>query len=253
VSYDAAGRPLEQRNFNGTVTTRAYVPERGVLDTIVTTHPTIGIIQSLQYGYGPDVPLVTSVSSPDATDNWTYHYDDGYRLVESTRVSGPAESQSFQYDVLGRLTYNSQVGGYTYPSAGEPRPHAPTVAGGAAYVYSANGNLVSGGGQSPAWDAEDRIAAIGTTHFSYDAFGERLTKTSSLGTSLYPFGEDYEVTNGVVTKYFSVEGLGVVAKRVSGGPAPGTYWIHTDRLGSVHRVTDALGARILDRSYRAYG
>ena len=35
VTYDAAGRPLVQTNANGTVTTRTYVPQRGVLDTLV--------------------------------------------------------------------------------------------------------------------------------------------------------------------------------------------------------------------------
>ena len=75
-----------------------------------------------------------------------------------------------------------------------------------------------GGGRAPEWDAENRIAAIGRTRFEYDAFGERVLKTSPQGTSLYPFGDDYEITNGVVTKYFSVEGLGVIAKPVTGGP-----------------------------------
>jgi YD repeat-containing protein len=84
-------------------------------------------------------------------------------------------------------------------------------------VYDANGNLTSGGGRMPVWDAENRITQIGTTQFTYDSFGERLKKTSAGGTSLYPLGDDYEVTNGVVTKYVSVDGLGVIAKRVGSG------------------------------------
>jgi hypothetical protein len=57
-------------------------------------------------------------------------------------------------------------------------------------------------------------------------------------TRVYPLGDDYEIAGGVVTKYLSLPGLGVVAKRVGGA----AYWLHTDRLGSVQVVSDAAGA-----------
>jgi RHS repeat-associated protein len=56
-----------------------------------------------------------------------------------------------------------------------------------------------------------------------------------------------------VTKYISIEGLGVVAKRVTGGPAPGTYWFLSDRLGSLQGVLDAAGTPVSRRTYRPYG
>jgi RHS repeat-associated protein len=75
----------------------------------------------------------------------------------------------------------------------------------------------------------------------------------SAGTSLYPFGDDYEVTNGQVTKYVSVEGLGVIAKRVGSGTGAVTYWLHTDRLGSIQAVTDGTAQVVFRRTYRPYG
>jgi RHS repeat-associated protein len=92
-----------------------------------------------------------------------------------------------------------------------------------------------------------------TTSFLYDGFGERLKKTGAAGTSLYPFGDDYEITNGQVTKYVSVEGLGVVAKRVTSGGTTQTFWLHTDRLGSIQATTDTTGQNIFRRTYRPYG
>ena len=57
----------------------------------------------------------------------------------------------------------------------------------------------------------------------------------------------------MTTKYISIEGLGVVAKKVTGGPSPGTYWIHTDRLGSIDAVTKQGGLIVFQRTYRPYG
>ena len=79
--------------------------------------------------------------------------------------------------------------------------------------------------------------------------GERLKKTSPGSASLYPFGDDYEVTNGVITKYINVDGLGVVAKRVGAQ----TFWVHVDRAGSIQVITDATGTDIQHRTYRPYG
>jgi RHS repeat-associated protein len=251
VTYDAAGRPLVQTNANGTATTRQYNEQRGVLESLVTTGPG-GTIQSLTYGYDPHLPLATSLQSPRTGESWTWGYDDGYRLTTATNPSSPADSQTFEYDSLGRITYNSRVGTYTYPLDGQPRPHAPTAAGGVSYQYDAVGNLYSGGGRTLTWDAENRIRTVGATEFTYDTFGERLKKKTGSNTSLYPFGDDYEITNAVTTRYVSVDGLGVIAKRVTGGSQAGLFWLHTDRLGSIQAVTDATGEK-LHRDYRPYG
>jgi hypothetical protein len=36
--------------------------------------------------------------------------------------------KSFAYNAIGNLTAKSDVGTYTYPAAGQPRPHAVTSA-----------------------------------------------------------------------------------------------------------------------------
>ncbi len=248
--YDATGRPTERMNANQTVTTWTYTPERRFLSRIRTTQ---GATTIQDLGYTPDaVGIVQQVTSPVAGEGWTYGYDDLYRLTTATNTTDPVATQSFQYDAIGRITYNSRVGTYTYPSVGQSRPYAPLTVNGGSLTYDSNGNLTSGQGRTPIWDAENRITQIGGTQFTYDGFGERLKKVSSQGTSLYPFGDDYEVANGQVTKYVSVSGLGVVAKRVGAGTGAQTFWLHADHLGSIQAVTDTT-AVAFRRTYRPYG
>jgi RHS repeat-associated protein len=251
VTYDASGRPLVQTNVNGTVTTRSYSAQRGFLTRIGTTAGA-ATIQSLAYAVDP-TGMLEGVTSPFPDESWSYDYDDLYRLTQATNTGNPAESQSWQYDAIGRITYNSRIGAYTYPGAGLPRPHAPLTAGVNSYSYDLNGNLLTGGGRTLVWNPDNlptQVTAGQTTvDFTYGGLGDRLKKTSGSGTSLYPMGDDYEVTGGVVTKYVSAQGLGVVAKRTGGA----TFWLHADRLGSVQAVTDAAGQLVQRRTYRPYG
>ena len=256
ISYDAVGRPLTQSNANATNTTWSYEAERQFLSGIQTTSPQ-GTIQDLHYLQYTDAGLLQHLTSPIAGEGWTYDYDDLNHLTTATNLTSSSDSQTWTYDAADRITYNSRVGSYTYPVTGQPRPHAPDTINGAQMAYDLNGNLWSGSGRTLVWDANNRItqatAGTVTTTFTYDGGGERLKKTSSQGTSLYPFGDDYEITNGIITKYVSVAGLGVVAKRVGAGAGAVTYWLHSDRLGSIQAVTNSAGTAVYRRTYRPYG
>jgi hypothetical protein len=52
-------------------------------------------------------------------------------------VSPPGYDEWYTYDAIGNLTSKAGVS-YVYPSAGSPRPHAPTSVGGQPYTYDAN-------------------------------------------------------------------------------------------------------------------
>lgn len=186
------------------------------------------------------------MTSPFQNEGWSYAYDDLHRLTSATSLSTPAESQTWSLDTIGRITYNSRVGSYAYSPS---RPHAPAAVAGNPYTYDANGNLTSGGGRTPQWNVYNKPTEISGAQFFHDGLGERVKKTSALGTSLYPMGDDYEITNGVVTKYITVPGLGVVAKRRGSE----TFWMHTDRLGSIQAITDDHGAPVWRKTYRPYG
>ncbi len=263
ITYDAAGRPLQKTNAGGNnaVTNWTYHPQRGFLTGIGTTS-SAGTLQNLSYGYDAaglvqnSTQQLANTSGGLTTQSWTYGYDSFDHLTSANDANTPANSQTWNYDEIGRIKTNTSTSvlTYTYPLDGSPtRPHAPETVNGATRTYDANGHLTSATGQTLIWDGENRLSQAvvsgTTTNFAYDSVGERIAKASGTDVSIYPFGDDYEIRNGTVTKYISVEGLGVVAKRVG----TTNFWLHTDRLGSIQVVTNSSGSPQLGRTYRPYG
>lgn len=259
VTYDAAGRPLVQQNVNGTTTTRSYSPTRGFLQSISTVGPpNVGTIQNLAYDIDPS-GMALSVTSNVPSETSAYGYDGFHRLLSEGPGAGTPGNANFQYDALGRMTYNSRVGYYTYPGSGQLHPHAPLAVAGNSYSYDLNGNLESGNSRSIVWNADNRVASVAlpslpATQFEYGGDGSRIKKTFGTTTVLYPLGDDYEVTvGGSPVKYIQVPGLGTIAKRIWQGSGIQTFWLHADRLSSLHATTDASGNQVLRRTYSAYG
>jgi RHS repeat-associated protein len=261
VTYNATGKPLVQVNANGTQTTRTYMPERGVITQLQSTSGG-STLQSLQYMY--EAAMIMEVSSTFPNESWTYTYDDLHRLKTASNVSNPGENQSWDYDHIGRITFNSRVGTYAYPAVGQPRPHGPTAAGSTNYAYDANGSRCAegsstcgSGSRTLSWDANNRLSQVtagsSTTTFVYDAGGDLIKKTNGSSVSRYPVG-DYEVTDNVITKYINAGALGRIAKRVTSGAVTSNYWLHADIQGSIQAVTTATPVTTaLRRTYRPAG
>jgi RHS repeat-associated protein len=252
-SHDARGRIVTQSNMNGSATTRAYGLGHGRVDRIHTTGGCSSgecaeAIQDLRY-VRDESGQVETVSSPFPSESWSYTYDGLHRLTDAGNTTDASLDQTWTYDVIDRVTTDSWVGAYTYPPPLAPRPRAPMSVGGATYTYDANGNLAADGIRTLEWTSENRLRAADGTAYTYDAMGDRLTATTATEAHIYPFGDDYEIRNGVVTKYVGVPSLGVIAKRTQGQ----TYWLHIDQAGSIQAVSDSSGAVVQRRTYRPFG
>ncbi len=241
ATYDALGRATSTRFANGVTATNTYSPERGWLERIrAVTGSTVH--QDLAYTYYAD-GMVRAVRSMKAMESWGYVYDDLNRLLHAKNFGSQRLNQSFAYDAIGNITYNSQIGKYRYSAAGKPRPHAVRSAGLRKYKYNAAGQMTSRNGTLLQWNGDGKPSSIGNVAFTYDGLGTRLKKTSGGQTTTY-VGSDYEIaSDGTVTKY------------LLGGKQVGTefFILHRDHLGSVRAVTDTAGAEVRSQQHTPFG
>lgn len=250
AQYNADGRPLKIVFANGVTTQYGYYPNLA-LKTISTRNAANAVLQALEYSRdGAD--RISAVVGSRPGESWTYTYDSLDRLLAATNASDATLSQSFSYSPSGNILTNSKLpGAYAYPvpGAGVIRPHAMTQVAGAAVGYDANGNILSRNTGSYAWDDANRLQRMsaGGATFSYDAFDQRVKKTSVAGTSFYPT-PDVRVRNGVVAKNIVFGGM-LIAKRQSGA----TTWLHGDHQGSINVSTNASGLEIKRLTRRPYG
>jgi RHS repeat-associated protein len=224
------GPTAGQEILSGEVT---FNPRRGVLTSV---H------QNLVYTYYPD-GMIQTVTSPHSMESWSYAYDDLNRLLSGTNVDTPSLTQSFTYNEIGNITYNSQIGTYTYPNPATARPHAVSTAGARSHQYDAIGQMTSRNGTVIQWNGDGKPSSIGNVGFTYDGVGERLKKVSGGQTTRY-IGGDYEIApDGTVTKYL-----------VGGKQVGTTFFIHhRDHLGSIQVVTDSLGSEVRRQKHKPFG
>ena len=109
MSYDAEGNLTGVEYSNQTKATFRYDPERQWLKRSTLSKGNKMLYQAGYDGYFANGLIQITHSSTNEM-NLTFSYDDLNRL---TGVSGDL-SQTFQYDVLGNMIYNSQVGTYAY-------------------------------------------------------------------------------------------------------------------------------------------
>ena len=107
-------------------------------------------------------------------------------------------STTYTRDALGRIASKTEtIGGiahtfaYTYDLAGrlvEVRQDGVVTA---SYTYDANGNRLSrtdgGGTVNATYDAQDRLDQFGTTTYVHTANGERQSKTAAGQTTTYQY------------------------------------------------------------------
>jgi RHS repeat-associated protein len=172
---------------------------------------------------------------------------------------------AIHYSISGNMTWARFYGTYSYPAPGSARPHAVTsIQNLGNFLYSPNGNMVSGWGRTLDWDGENRpwriVAADGRkVYFNYWPDGSRVRKSIEAangnweGQAIY-LGPELEwsfrpeLNAYALTKHVIPE-----AKRVGWGSGATTYFHHRDHLKSVRLVTNSSGAVQKRSTFKAFG
>jgi RHS repeat-associated protein len=248
-SYNALGQAGLLTYANGDNTVYLFDPYTKRPFSITTNSQAQGGLQNLTYAYDNvgNIRTITDLMNATSTQNFQYDELNRIRQAQSTAYS----ILSYSFDAIGNMTYNSQVGSYSYPPPGYARPHAVTQAGANSYSYDGNGNMTGRNGATLTYDYDNRLSGLvnggTTTTFVYDSAGGRVKKTSSSITTLY-IGNLYECTSGVCTKHIFAGGSRIVSKKPTA-----TYYYHTDHLGSSSVVTDASGYNVEEIYYYPFG
>ena len=159
---------------------------------------------------------------------------------------------------------------YSYPAAGQPKPHAvskvtTTAPDGTAQVeefgYDAAGNTANRRKgtteQTLTWDPEGEISSVTkggvTTSFLYDAAGHRLIRHDPSGTTLY-LGETelHLAPGGTVTgtRYYSFAGRTIAVRTSTGNQL---NWLALDHHGTPEIAIDAVSQEVKRRRHTPYG
>jgi RHS repeat-associated protein len=180
----------------------------------------------------------------------SYTYDALYRLTSETIIGSSDSTKNgsvgYQYDPVGnRLQRTSTLAAVppaSYSFDANDRLMSDT--------YDLNGSTVASGGDTYAYDFENRLTSSngGSVTIVYDGDGNRVAKTASGVTTQYLVDDRNltgyvleELSGGAVQRVYTY-GL----NRISQSQASGTSFYGYDGHGSVRLLTDATGV-VTDR------
>ena len=256
--YDENGRNTQFTLGNGLRTTKIYNDITENLQSIVTGSETSpNSTQDLSFTFSPLGNLQQrSDNILDRTE--TFEFDELNRLTKSTILG--IDTLSVTYDLLGNITFKSDVGNYVYGENGAG-PHVLTSIDHAQVpncIYNLQQNV-----EFTSYNYASSISNLSTrVEIDYSVGRDRkqlrtyqdgsLTTTKTYAGQSY---EEVEAVDGTSTQicYLKI-GSGVFAyvSKKESEPQKTTY-IHTDHLGSVNVLTDENGLFLERHSFDAWG
>lgn len=249
IQYDARGQKTLVTYANSLTTTSTFDPNRFWIATRVTSSNQ----QNLTYVHDP-VGNITSIADTLFTASRTFTYDDLNRLLTASGTFGSGQSQqncTYGYNAIGNIVNKCGVT-YSYNDAMHPSA-VTSISSGKSYTYDANGNMLTRGVQTIAWDIDNRVTSVsiaggGSTSMEYDFTGMRVKKNALGGITLYPF-KGFEIDpSGTITKFIKIGNESFASKK-----GANKYFYHNDHLGGVNVITDISGTRVQLNEYEPWG
>jgi len=199
-----------------------------------------------KYTTGDNGNVFQILDTLDSTRNAVFTYDPLNRISQANTVTTTGSTcwgEVYTIDAWGNLTNRAGVSGMTGCST-EPLNASPATAQNQlpGISYDIAGNVLNdGNGNTPTYDAENRIATDAGVTYSYDADGVRVEKSS--GTMYWPGpGGEYLTETGLTgtinEEYIYFNGARIA--RVD-QPSKTVHYYFSDHLGSASVITDANG------------
>ncbi len=256
-SYDDAGRLTGVENAKGTSVLSQFdrtLDEAGNPTVVETTRGTSHVYDAYEY---------------DARNRLTAScFDVGSSASDCSSASNEID---YAYDKVSNRTQEMRSGSvgntgtidYSYNSA-DQLTQTDDGTNTVSYGYDDNGNRASRGSDTFSHDLANELtsAVVGgaTTDYGYDGDGDRVSSSTTGGADLR-FGWDELAPSGLPELALERDSSGDDVRSYLEGPqgavsmtdASGTFYYHSDPLGSVTDVTDASGAPQWSYSYEPYG
>ncbi|MBL8954896.1 MAG: RHS repeat protein, partial [Myxococcaceae bacterium] len=260
VTSSAFGRPALSRLGHGVDARNTFSPS-GRLTAGSAQGVVAGItVKAMNLTYEFNARGLLSKRTDAAAGRTETYSHDGVERLTSVASTDASYVQSYGYDVLGNLTSAHDVpGGLLYERSGGAGPNAVTKVGTVVYQYDAAGNLSRRGATLFTYNQRNlptRIdAAGGSVTYTYDAEGQRATRTRLAERTWYLPGL-FELRDLPVGRRETVyvTGPADLLLQVDRTLSPSTgaittrkTYLHRDRQGSV------VGASSDDGSYSRGG
>lgn len=216
-----------------------------------------------RYAFAYDTELrLVAVTNPQGRE-WRYTYDAAGRLAAETDFNGAA--LTYEHDAAGRLTARTNALGQTLRSTHDAlgrvlTEHDETAGETTTFAYDAGGALARARHgdtvltleRDPAGRLVSETVDGRRTSYTYDAVGNRLTRTTPSGlTSSWTYDaadRPRTLTTGGQTLTFTHDAAGRETQRAVGGVTLTQRWDETDRLTG-QTVTSPGDELLQHRSY----
>lgn len=215
------------------------------------------------YPTGDNGNVFQVLNNVDSTRSVAYSYDHLNRIAQANTLNSTSSNcwgEVYTIDNWSNLTNRAGVSGMgTCNTEGLSATATPqNQLSGIGVLYDAAGNITQDNlGNTPTYDAENRIATDAGYTYSYDADGMRMEKsTGSSGTMYWPGPggavlTETDLTGTVVNEeyvYFN----GARSARVD-RPSGAVHYYFSNHLGSASVITDAIGNIVDQTDYYPYG
>jgi RHS repeat-associated protein len=257
IATNARGLVIDEELGNNLRTLSEYEHIAGWLDTRKTGPGGGSTTLNLNYDWDK-LGNLTKREDLNLGLSETFSYD-GLNRLDTT--VGPS-SVNTDYDAIGRITFKSDVGSYSYHAT---KKHAATAAGSNTYAYDANGNMSTRNGKAITWTSYDLPSQVQPTtdtnynQFFYNAWRQRYKQVYKAGTTV----ETTIYVGGILEKWVSgsttqwrhlIQANGrTVALLSRTGTTNTVRYPLSDQIGGISILTNSSGGIYVKESFDAFG